>query len=109
MLIIAGLLAVYSSSFSVGYHLYDDANIFIARQAVFALVGVGVMVIFMRMDYNRLRALSVPMLGLALLGLIIVLVPGIGGERNGASRWLEFGPVSVQPSEWAKLAIIVSV
>ena len=109
MLIIAGLLAVYSSSFSVGYHLYDDANFFIARQAVFALIGVGVMVFFMRMDYNRLRALSVPMLGLALAGLVLVLVPGIGGERNGASRWLEFGPVSVQPSEWAKLAIIVYV
>jgi cell division protein FtsW len=109
MLIIAGLLAVYSSSFAVGYHLYDDANFFIARQAVFALVGVGVMVFFMRMDYNRLRTLSVPMLGLALAGLLLVLIPGIGGERNGASRWLEFGPVSVQPSEWAKLAIIVYI
>lgn len=109
MLVIAGLLAVYSSSFSVGYHLYDDANYFLARQAVFALIGVGVMVFFMRMDYNRLRALSVPMLGAALAGLILVLIPGIGGERNGASRWLELGPVSVQPSEWAKLAVIVYV
>lgn len=109
MLVIAGLLAVYSSSFSVGYHLYDDANYFLARQAVFALFGVGVMVFFMRMDYNRLRALSVPMLGAALVGLIVVLIPGLGGERNGASRWLEFGPVSVQPSEWAKLAIIIYI
>jgi len=109
MLVIAGLLAVYSSSFSVGYHLYDDANYFLARQAVFALIGVGVMVFFMRMDYNRLRALSVPMLGAALAGLILVLIPGIGGERNGASRWLEFGPVSVQPSEWAKLAVIIYI
>ena len=109
MLIIAGLLAVYSSSFSVGYHLYDNANFFIARQAIFALIGVAAMVFFMRIDYNRLRALSVPMLALALIGLILVLVPGIGGERNGASRWLEFGPVSVQPSEWAKLAIIVYI
>jgi len=109
MLIIAGLLAVYSSSFSVGYHLYNDANFFIARQAVFALIGLAAMVFFMRMDYNRLRALSVPMLALALIGLLLVLVPGIGGERNGASRWLEFGPISVQPSEWAKLAIIVYI
>ncbi|HET9476294.1 MAG TPA: putative lipid II flippase FtsW [Dehalococcoidia bacterium] len=109
MLVMAGLLAVYSSSFSVGYHLYDDANFFIARQAVFALIGVGVMVFFMRMDYNRLRMLSVPMLGAALVGLILVLLPGIGGERNGASRWLELGPVSVQPSEWAKLAIVIYV
>jgi cell division protein FtsW len=109
MLVIAGLLAVYSSSFAVGYHLYNDANFFIARQAVFALIGVGVMVFFMRLDYNRLRALSVPMLVLALAGLLLVLIPGIGGARNGASRWLEFGPVSVQPSEWAKLAIIVYI
>lgn len=109
MLLIAGMLAVYSSSFAVGYHEFGDTNHYVARQAVFALVGVAAMVFFMRMDYRRLRRLSVPMLALALLGLIAVLMPGIGSERNGAHRWIEAGPISVQPSEFAKLAVIVYI
>lgn len=109
MLLIAGMLAVYSSSFAVGYHEFGDTNYYVARQAVFALIGVAAMVFFMRMDYRKLRALSVPMLTLALFGLVVVLIPGIGNERNGAQRWLEAGPVSVQPSEFAKLAIIVYI
>ncbi len=109
MLVILGMLAVYSSSFAVGYHEYGDTNYFVARQAVFAILGVGAMVVFMRMDYNRLRTLSVPLLGLAFVALIAVLIPGIGVERNGASRWLIFGPVSIQPSEFAKLAVIIYI
>lgn len=109
VLVILGLLAVYSASFAVGYREYGDTNYFVARQAIFALVGLLAMVAFMRLDYVRLRALSVPLLALALLGLLLVLVPGIGVERNGASRWLAFGPVSLQPSEFAKLAVIIYI
>jgi cell division protein FtsW len=109
MLVIMGLLAVYTSSFAVGYHEFGDTNYFVARQAVFALLGVGALVLFMRMDYNRLRAWSVPMLFLALAGLIAVLLPGVGVERNGATRWLAFGPISVQPSEFAKLAVVIYI
>ena len=109
MLVITGLLAVYTSSFAVGYHEYGDTNYFVGRQAVFALLGVGALVFFMRMDYNRLRAWSVPMLLLAFVGLVLVLVPGVGVERNGATRWLIFGPVSLQPSEFAKLAVVIYI
>jgi len=109
MLLIVGLLAVYSASFAVGYLEYGDTNYFVTRQAIFALAGVAALVLFMRIDYNRLRALSVPMMAAALVGLLAVLVPGIGVERNGASRWLELGPVAVQPSEFAKLAVIIYI
>lgn len=109
MLLIAGMLTVYTTSFAVGYHEFGDANHYVARQAVFALIGVAAMVFFMRMDYRTLRLLSVPMLVLALIGLVAVLIPGIGNDRNGATRWIEVGPVSIQPSEFAKLAIIVYV
>jgi cell division protein FtsW len=109
MLVIAGMLAVYSASFAVGYHEFGDTNYFIARQAIFALIGLAAMVFFMRMDYNRLRRLSLPMLLIALFALLLVLVPGIGVERNGASRWLEIGPVSIQPSEYAKLAVVIYI
>ncbi|MDO8614767.1 MAG: putative lipid II flippase FtsW [Dehalococcoidia bacterium] len=109
MLVITGLLAVYTSSYAIGYHEYGDANYFVARQAVFALAGLCALAFFMRLDYRRLRTLSVPMLLIALVALLAVLVPGIGVQRNGASRWLEFGPVALQPSEFAKLAVIVYI
>ncbi len=109
MLLITGLLAVYSASFAVGYQEYGDANYFVARQAIFALVGVGALIFFMRLDYNHLRALSVPMLAIALVGLVAVLLPGIGVQRNGAARWFALGPVVLQPSEFAKLAVIIYI
>jgi cell division protein FtsW len=108
MLLMTGLLAVYTSSFAVAYHEFGDANYFVTRQAVFAIVGVCALVVFMRIDYNRLRAWSVPMLLISLLGLLLVLSP-LGVERNGAQRWIELGPVALQPSEFAKLAVIVYI
>jgi cell division protein FtsW len=109
MLIIAGMLAVYSSSFAVGYHEFGNTNYFVTRQAIFALIGMAAMVFFMKMDYNRLRVLSLPMMLIALVALVLVLVPGIGVERNGAARWLELGPISIQPSEYAKLALVIYI
>jgi len=108
MLMITGLLAVYTASFAVAYHEYGDPNYFVARQAIFSVIGVAALVFFMQVDYNRLRTWSVPMLLIALAGLVLVLSP-IGVERNGAARWLILGPVSVQPSEFAKLAVLVYV
>ena len=104
MLLIAGLLAVYTSSFAVAYHEYGDPNYFVARHAVFALIGVAALVFFMRLDYNRLRTLSVPMLAVALVGLLLVLSP-LGVEGNGATRWRKFGPGSGQASECAERAV----
>jgi cell division protein FtsW len=108
MLLIVGLLAVYTASFAVAYNEFGDANFFVKRQVIFAGVGVVALVVFMQMDYQFLRALSVPMLVTALLMLLLVLTP-IGVEHNGARRWLDVGPVEFQPSEFAKLAIIVYI
>lgn len=108
MLLITGLLAVYTSSFAVAYHEYGDANFFVKRQVIFALAGVAALVFFMRLDYNHLRVLAVPMLLVALISLLLVLTP-LGVEHNGARRWLEVGPISLQPSEYAKLAVIVYI
>lgn len=108
-LVVVGLLAVYTSSFAVGYLEFNDANYFVIRQAIFAVGGVFALVFFMRLDYHRLRSMSVAMMGVALLSLIAVLIPGIGVEHNGAARWLPAGPFEVQPSEFAKLAIVIYI
>ena len=105
-----GLLAVYSASFAVGHLEYGDTNYFIARQAAFALVGLVLLWLFMRLDYHLLQPLSIALMAIALAGLLAVLMPGVGIERNGASRWLALGPLPpIQPSEFAKLAIIVYI
>jgi cell division protein FtsW len=110
MLLVVGLLAVYSASFALGELEFGDTNYFIVRQAAAAVLGLGLLWFFMRMDYHHLYTLSLLMMVLALVGLLAVLVPGIGLEQNGAHRWLSLGPLPpLQPSEFAKLAIIVYI
>ena len=110
MLLVVGLLAVYSASFAIGELEYGDTNYFIIRQAGAAVLGLALLWFFMRLDYHFLRTASLLMMFLALVGLLAVLVPGVGLERNGAHRWLSLGPLPpLQPSEFAKLAIIVYI
>ena len=110
ILVVLGLITVYSASFALGDLEYGNAYYFVARQALWTVIGVGLLVVLMRMDYRRLRSLSPLIMLAALLGLAAVLVPGIGVDRYGASRWIALGPLPpVQPSEFAKLALIIYV
>ncbi|MPZ99765.1 MAG: putative lipid II flippase FtsW [Dehalococcoidia bacterium] len=108
VLLLIGLIAVYSSSYAVGYLEFDDANYFIRRQAVGAAVGFLALVVAMNIDYRILLRLS-PLLMLgALATLSAVLVPGFGVEAYGAESWLQVGPLpAFQPSEFAKLAVLI--
>ena len=110
ILVVLGLITVYSASFALGDLEYGNAYYFVARQALWAVIGTGLLVVLMRMDYRRLRPLSPLLMLAALLGLAAVLVPGIGVDRYGATRWIALGPLPpVQPSEFAKLALIIYV
>jgi cell division protein FtsW len=110
ILVIVGLITVYSASFALGDLEYGSPYYFVTRQALWAVIGVGLLVVFMRMDYRHLRPLSPLIMLAALLGLAAVLVPGIGVDRYGASRWIALGPLPpLQPSEFAKLALIIYV
>lgn len=111
ILVVVGVLAVYSSSFALGLLDYGDPNYFVYRQVFFGLMGVVALVALAKFDYRRLRAISpLIMLG-TILALVAVLLPGIGMERNGAQRWITIGgPIPpIQPSEFAKLALIIYV
>ena len=109
-LVVLGLLMVYSSSFAVGLLAYNNANYFVLRQAVWAAIGLGALFVLMRLDYHWLRTISPLLMLAAIVALVAVLVPGIGLERNGAQRWIAMGPLPpVQPSEFAKLALIIYV
>ena len=109
-LVVVGLLVVYSSSFALGLLAFDDANYFVIRQGIWAFIGLVALVVLMRLDYRLLRAISPLLMLIAIVSLVAVLVPGIGIERGGAQRWISMGPLPpVQPSEFAKLALIIYV
>jgi cell division protein FtsW len=111
VLVVLGIIAVYSSSFALGLLEFGDANYFVVRQAAFAVVGATIAWVLMKSDYRQLRVISPLLMLAAIVGLVAVLLPGIGVERNGATRWIAVGgPVPpVQPSEFAKLALVIYV
>ncbi|MEZ4552398.1 MAG: putative lipid II flippase FtsW [Dehalococcoidia bacterium] len=108
VLLVIGLIAVYSSSYALGYAEYGDPNYFIKKQVFFTALGLIGMFIAMNIDYRLLMRLS-PLLMLgALIGLAAALLPGIGLEQNGARRWIALGPLPpLQPSEFAKVAVLI--
>ena len=90
--------------------IMGDPFFYFKKQAIYAAVGVGLMLLTSRLDYQHLRILSVPVLLGAIFLLILVLVPGVGQTHNNATRWLKMflvaGP-EFQPSEIAKLGVVL--
>jgi cell division protein FtsW len=104
-LVAFGLVMVYSATSAPAALERTDPMSYLKKQGIYALIGVGLMMTASRFDYRRLRLLAPPLVLAALGGCLAVLV--IGSRINGARRWIEFGPVTFQPSELAKLALAV--
>ena len=102
-----GLVMVLSASSVSALDAYGSSWYIAMRQAIWLAVGTAACVVVARRDYHRWRRWTMP--GLALSGVLLglVLVPGIGMNVNGASRWLGYGPFSLQPSELAKLTVLL--
>ena len=77
------------------------------KQAIYAVVGVVGMLVLARFNYRRLRYFAAPILFISIGLLIAVKIPGIGVSNNGAQRWIYVGPISIQPSEFAKAAVLI--
>jgi cell division protein FtsW len=107
MLLSIGLVMILSASEYSTLVRYGDSFYFFKRQLLWALIGLTAMFLVMNWDYWHLRRWATPMLGLAFLLLIMVLVPGLGREVYGSSRWIVFGPLTFQPSEFVKLSLVV--
>ncbi|HOE74436.1 MAG TPA: putative lipid II flippase FtsW [bacterium] len=108
-LVLFGLLMIYSASSLVAFQWFDGDNnyYFVGRQALSLMVGVIAMAITMATDYRVWQKYSLWMLLATIILLLIVSIPGIGEESKGASRWLDIGPIRFQPSEFAKLTLII--
>ena len=107
-LLFFGLLMSASTTLSASVHTTGDAPwAQLIREVQFILLSVPVFWLAVRMSPAAYRRVAYPALGLALITLVGVLLPGIGVTVNGAKRWLQLGPVVVQPSEFAKFAILL--
>lgn len=102
-----GLVMIFSASYARALYETGDSAYFFKRQLMFAIVGTIAMIFVSRMRPELLRKLAFPVLGVSILFLVLVFVPGIGQSENGATRWVRLG-FSFQPSEIAKLGVILS-
>lgn len=105
ILVLFGLVTLLSTSAYNGQVKFDDPAYYFKKQLFAAALGFAAMYVISRMDYHILERWAFPayLVSLALSGLVLV----VGDSINGSKRWLSFGPLSFQPSEFAKLAVIL--
>lgn len=107
ILLLIGIIMTYSSSAVKGYLYFDDPYHYFKAELVWVALGLMAMTIALAIDWRFLYQWTKPILYLALLMLVLVKIPGIGREVNGATRWIGVGPLSIQPSEIIKLAMVL--
>jgi cell division protein FtsW len=108
LLVCISVVMVYSASAVVASELYHNQYLYLFKQLTFALFGLLLVQLIMRVDYRKYREPAViwTCLGFVALALIVVL---FGEARNGARRWLNVGGLGIQPSELAKICVIMFI
>jgi cell division protein FtsW len=107
-LLAAGAVMVYSSSSALTV-LKDNGSGtgYLVKYVIYAAIGLAVMVVLSRRSLDTLARWTGPLVGIAFVGLVAVRLPGIGVSINGARRWIGAGPLQFQPSELAKIALVL--
>lgn len=109
-LLCLGLLMVYSASIALADGpLFSQMSrySFVTRQAVFMVVGLTLALLVWLTPLSVVQRLTLPLFGFTACLLVLVFVPGIGYEANGANRWIDLGPVNFQPSELMKVVAVI--
>lgn len=107
ILLTTGLVMLFSASYAFSYEQYGNSYKFISRQALFAAVGVAVMLVISKIDYHFWRkfAWALYIVSIGLLTIVKILPPMLKGKD--VKRWIVIGPINFQPSEIAKFAVIL--
>ena len=105
LLVIIGLVILYSTSAYNGQVKFHDRFYYLKKQAFATALGLALMFFMANIDYHIWQKFAVPAYITALMLSVAVLL--VGDEYNGSKRWLSFGPLSFQPSEFAKIGLIV--
>ncbi|MDP1819757.1 MAG: rod shape-determining protein RodA [Acidimicrobiales bacterium] len=101
-----GCLMIFSST--RGRNPADFDTSYLARQLLFIGIGAGAMALTALVDYRRYRELA-PLAYLAVLLLLVLVVSGLGSEKKGTQAWFQLGPFQLQPSELAKIVVVVTL
>lgn len=109
VLTVFGLVMVLSASSVQALRDYGTSWFFFKRQAICAVLGVVALFVTARVDYRLWRKLAMPVMGVSVVLLLAVLIPGVGVTVSGSRRWLMLGPISLQPSEVAKLGLVLFI
>ncbi|MDD6644068.1 MAG: putative lipid II flippase FtsW [Faecousia sp.] len=107
LLVIIGLIMLFSASFARAYYITGNSASYFTSQAIFAVLGIGAMYAMSRVPYEWYYKLSRLIYGGTILLLLAVLL--VGTNVNGATRWINLGFTQLQPSEIAKLSLIISL
>jgi len=107
LLMVIGLVMIYSASAVLAGRQYGDSLFFFKRQMLWALVGLIAMGIVSRVPYEVWNRTALPLVLVTAILLGLVLIPGIGIELNGSRRWFRLGPLTLQPSEAARLCAVI--
>ena len=106
---IIGVVMVYSATRGELVAAGTSPTYYMKRQLIFLVIGVVCMVGLAILDYRRLESVGYILYGLSVFLLLAVMVPGVGSSTLGAQRWFRLGPLELQPSEFAVLALIIAV
>ena len=98
VLAIFGLIMIYSSSYVWAEYKFNNPYKYVINQGMFLIVGIILMSVVSKIDYNLYKKHSNKLLLCCFILLILVLIPGIGVVRNGSRRWFWIGPYGLQPS-----------
>jgi len=103
-----GVLMVFSATEAKLRDQGFDPHLYLKRQSIWVLLGLAVMVVMIAVDYRVLRDIA-PVLFLGAMFLLLVVLSPLGSSTRGSQAWFQFGSFQLEPSEWAKLALIVCV
>jgi len=109
LLLTIGIIMVFSSSYIMAYKWYGNSFYFFSKQTFSAIIAVIVFFVTMKIDYQCWRKFAIPILILSIFLLIIIYLPGLARNVRGARRWINIGPIPFQPSELAKVALILYI
>ena len=107
ILSIFGLLMIYSSSSIWADFKYGDSFHYLKYQSIFFIIGIILMIIISKINYNFYYKYSNIILLSSLILLVLVLIPSIGSIRNGSRSWFGIGSLGIQPSEFSKISLII--
>ena len=107
ILCIFGLIMIYSSSYIWAEYKFNDSLKYVKQQGLFLIIGTLIMYLISKVDYRVYKDNAWKLFIICVVLLILVLIPGIGSVRNGSRSWFGIGSFGIQPSEFAKLSLII--